>query len=267
MKPLKKIILIFSIVFFCLSCEGQTIPSVGQMILPRASSSCSADLLNGLILVILGNDNTTGVINDVYSFDGTEGNVVKLQSPPTGGIYSYGFNGTSSWGQIPNPFNSRLSYTISAWVYLTGSTSGHIIGDGRYDYSSVCPWIRYIGASGSLTYGPTTSYEGGNATSSYSLGLNLTGWYRIAYSISLNTLNTNFVSKLYVNGNLKKTFSGSSYFDGSGYEANFMIGCYKQGSSKYGFTAFRIAHLMMWNRILTDSEAMCDYNSGAVWYQ
>jgi hypothetical protein len=164
------------------------------------------------------------------------------------------FDGTNDYCQLSqNIFNTSYpGVTFGAWVYLNGSIGGALIAGVWNQTSEGDQAALFIFSNGpfiAVSDGVTGENGAGDSNT-----LNVNQWYYIAAS-----WNSNRTYKYYQNGSLLGTGTQRGNGWNSSSTANFEIGGENNASIRY-FNG-RIACSQVYNRTLSDSEVLQNYNA------
>lgn len=264
---MKKLIFILSLFLIAISCECQ-VPGIGGYTTARSTGSVLP--LSGLTMALLMDDNDATVVPDYYGTDGTGNSILKQQSSLTGSTYSYYFDGANDYGSIPIPFATPQELTFAVWVYFPSSntTAVHsIIGDGKHSSSAMSFQIRCSYTNGASTVtlnaGVVKSYYTGTVAG---LTINTDEWVRILFTIEVDGSN-NATAKSYLNGSYSEvaTASIASYTTLS-WETVYGFKLASESTTYVSKWEGYMTNLYIWNRVLSPSEILSDYNTGSAWY-
>ena len=184
-------------------------------------------------------------------FNGTLTNGPIFNSSNSGSIV---FDGTNDYCQLSqNIFNTSYpGVTFGVWVYLNGSIGGALIAGVWNQSANGDQAALFIFSNGPfIAVSDGISGENGAGASNT---LNVNQWYYIAAS-----WNSNRTYKYYQNGSLLGTGTQGGNGWNSSSTANFEIGGENQANFRY-FNG-RIACSQVYNRTLSDSEVLQNYNA------
>ena len=199
------------------------------------------------------------------SYHGTVNGITKLQTAPSDCGNCHYFDG-SAFGTFPLNNISR-SKSIGVWIYIP---SGTALGD-HYLIHSNDPSAAYYGPMlqvkvkaddfdiiHGLTYG---NGVGSQYFQNYNNAFDT--WIRVLITFDFDLLTMSH----YVNGEnvTGETQLDISFWDAKTEMSSCHLGHYKYGSNFYYPFIGYADELMIWNRILTDKEAICDFNNGKCW--
>jgi hypothetical protein len=216
-----------------------------------------AIVTNGLVL------NVDAGFTPSYPTTGTtwydvssSGNSGTLTNGPTFNSANSGsivFDGTNDYYQLSqNIFNTTYpGVTFGAWVYLNGNIGGALIA-GVWNQSANGDQAALFIFSNGPFIAVSDGFVGENGAGA-SNTLNVSQWYYIAAS-----WNSNRTYKYYQNGSLLGTGTQGGNGWNSSSTANFEIGGENQANIRY-FNG-RIACSQVYNRTLSDSEVLQNYN-------
>ena len=217
-----------------------------------------AIVTNGLVL------NVDAGFTPSYPTTGTtwydvssSGNSGTLTNGPTFNSANSGsivFDGTNDYYQLSqNIFNTTYpGVTFGAWVYLNGNIGGALIA-GVWNQSANGDQAALFIFSNGPFIAVSDGFVGENGAGA-SNTLNVSQWYYIAAS-----WNSNRTYKYYQNGSLLGTGTQGGNGWNSSSTANFEIGGENQANIRY-FNG-RIACSQVYNRTLSDSEVLQNYNA------
>jgi hypothetical protein len=185
------------------------------------------------------------------NYTGTLTNGPTFNSANSGSIV---FDGTNDYCQLSqNIFNTSYpGVTFGAWVYLNGSTGEALIAGVWNQTANGDQAALFIFSNGPfIAVSDGVNGENGAGASNT---LNVNQWYYIAAS-----WNSNRTYKYYQNGSLLGTGTQGGNGWNSSSTANFEIGGENNASIRY-FNG-RIACSQVYNRTLSDSEVLQNYNA------
>jgi hypothetical protein len=185
------------------------------------------------------------------NYTGTLINGPTFNSANSGSIV---FDGTNDYCQLSqNIFNTSYpGVTFGAWVYLNGNIGGALIAGVWNQSANGDQAALFIFSNGPfIAVSDGVTGEGGTGASNT---LNVSQWYYIAAS-----WNSNRTYKYYQNGSLLGTGTQGGNGWNSSSTANFEIGAENQANIRY-FNG-RIACSQVYNRTLSDSEVLQNYNA------
>ena len=190
--------------------------------------------------------------------DGTLTNGPTFDADDKGSVV---FDGTNDHVRISNRSNFDFlvktnNWAMSAWVLHTNVSSQRtVIGgdaDGA-DYGAVLLeqsfnnlGYRGVVADGSSPYSPDT-----RTNTSYATNI----WRNVTWVVN-GTL-----SRIYVDAVEQGSETGTFPNSSSGLTDDVMLGAYSSGSSLYSFLAGRISQVLIYNRALSASEVLQNYNA------
>jgi hypothetical protein len=217
-----------------------------------------AIVTNGLILTVDAGFTpsypTTGTTWYDVSSSGSNGTLTNGPTYNSANGGSIVFDGTNDYcGLSPNIFSGSFTgVTFGAWVYLNGSISQALIA-GVWDNTIEGD----VAALFIFSNGPFVAVGDGNRSENGAgVGntLNINQWYYIAAS-----WNSNRTYKLYRNGSLLGTSTQTGNGWNSSSTVSFDIGAQSENNFRY-FNG-RIASTQVYNRTLSDSEVLQNYNA------
>lgn len=226
------------------------------------------DLFSGLVSLYKMDDNVSSTVTATIGTNGNAYNITRINSAPSGGTYSYSFNGTSSWGTISNPYPTIRNFTLAAWVKFT-NTNTHtlgIIGDPTSGWTPDNDASPYLSGCNNGSY---VIFYGGVATNYYtgymsqtSITTNLNGWNRVLTSWRLN--GTTYTSKTYINGNQAINTNSGTIYTGHTWKPTLPLGRFDLSGGNL-YIEGNVSNVCFWDRAFSDAEAISDYNSGRIW--
>jgi len=182
-----------------------------------------------------------GKFNSALSFDGTNDGIKVLDSD----ILSFGDGANDH------------AFTISAWIYLlsTGGVKSILMKDGASGYKEFQFYVSNGVLTAYLFNLGGTSYIG----KYYTTALNAGQWYQVTIAYNGNKSSSGI--SLYLNGNkVSDSVSQSgTYIAMNNTKSNVTIGMHPSSSWYFNGT---IDEVSIWNRSLTDSEILDNYNKG-----
>ena len=220
-------------------------------------------ITNGLVLYLdAANSNSySGTGSTWYDISGLNNNATLVNNPTfsatNNGIFT--FNGTNTYGTIPYTIQSQFAnqITICAWVNLSWFDSGN--GDG----------VEIIAKDTPTLASPYTIYNLGISNSGLPISSLGNGISRIQLSaskaISLNTwiyLCTTYdgsILKMYINGVQDINTMSGTYTIGQN-TVPLTIGSNQTLGSYYDWFKGSIGSIMMYNRALSPTEVLFNYN-------
>ena len=152
----------------------------------------------------------------------------------------FNFDGSSNYIDIGQPLSSGSSYSINAWVYLTGSAPNQNIVS-----SASTPLFIY---SGTLYAGVGANYL---AISGGSFPLNQWKYVTVTFDAAANTM------KIFINGGLVNTNNAVTQ---SFTQETFRIGAHYVGGV-VSFWQGRIAAVSIYNGPLTSAQVLTNFNA------
>jgi hypothetical protein len=211
---------------------------------------------DSLVLTIdAGNQNSyAGSGTNWYDLSGN-GNNGTLTNGPTfnsSNIGSIVFDGIDDYINIPNSttLNPTQNFTLSCWVNIVSFNNIYIGIVDKYNGGNNSGFALFIpNVSGIQKFrflNNATSYSEVTATSSISTGV----WYNVATTYDGSNIN------IYVNG----VFESSASCTGNNFLTSDPIKLGGDGVSTY-FLNFKLSTLLLYNRALTSSEILQNYNS------
>lgn len=178
-----------------------------------------------------------------YDLAGTQQNITLVGSPTfTSGTPSYfTFNGSTQRGSGSGAVLTSTAYTKSVWFYLNGYADNNLVS------SDIGGHFMYMNASNRLYCGhanwPNYIAYPSSAT------ISLSTWYNATL-----TFNTSDGMVLYINGIQDSTYTANKTAHGGNSSTN--IAAFGTGNLLNG----RIAKVYCYNRSLTSSEVLQNYN-------
>ncbi|MCP2329434.1 hypothetical protein HDA40_007941 [Hamadaea flava] len=160
------------------------------------------------------------------------------------------FNATSSYGSTGTApvLNTSQSFTLSAWVKLTDTTSSRFAVSTQGVHCSSF-FLYYDKPANKWAFqqrtADTTTAQGAYALSTTVPKLNV--WTHLAGVYDAPSAQM----RLYINGVLEKTVAVSSVFNASG---PLVVGRFRQADVDSGYWAGGVSEVRAWDRIVTDAE-------------
>lgn len=180
-----------------------------------------------------------------YDLVGTQQNVTLYNTPTftTGSTTYFTFNGTNEYGLGSGAVLPTTGYTKSVWVYLNGYQDNNMVsGDGHFMYMGNNASVDKKIYCGHTNWGNYMDYPSTGT-------INLNTWYNITL-----TFNTTDGMKLYINGVLDSSYTtNKNAHPGSG---TVNVATFIGGNLLNG----RISKVYCYNKSLTDSEVLQNYN-------
>jgi hypothetical protein len=241
MKKIFTILFIFS----ALISNAQRTMFGGQNNFISTSVNSNSNQVSNSLVLHLDASNTS-------SYSGSGSNWLDLSGSNNNitlsGGYSYNqfgsitFNGTG-WGYNNGDILSKTAYTKQVWVKFNSfSFSNNLISGGNTGMHAF--WL-----AGSNPGNLQAGHNGAWSTIVDNTRLNTGQWYNLAV-----TFNNSTGWVLYINGQQKVTSSDVSMFTGTG---NIQIASFGGAAN---FFSGDIAHALVYNRTLTTSEILQNYN-------
>jgi hypothetical protein len=175
------------------------------------------------------------------SGNGNNGTLVNGPTFNSSNSGSIDFDGSNDWCQVSSLSLSTTSYTKIAWFNPDTSTNNIISGGGDGQHAF---WMG--GTSTTLQAG----HNGLWSTVSYSPGSMIGNWWFGAVSFNIST-----GWKLYLNGQLVDTDASTTTFTGG---TSVRIGAYGDAANLFNG---RISISQIYNKVLSDSEVLQNYNA------
>jgi hypothetical protein len=151
------------------------------------------------------------------------------------------------------------NYSFGLWFKPTNTitssnTNFYMLFEAQYTLIANAPdnYIYFLNSGGKITFGTNTP---NNNLLTTTATWSSTSWYNVfcTYASSTGT------KKIYVNGNLENSISGvnNSYLNTSTY---FSLGVYSSPSKIWNFPG-KISNMLVYNKTLSDSEVLQNYNA------
>lgn len=156
------------------------------------------------------------------------------------------FNGTSGWGYNNGDILSKTSYTKQVWIKFNSFSFSNNIVSGGIDPSGEHAFWLFSSNPGNLQAGHNFVWSRIIDNTALSTGV----WYNVAV-----TFNNSTGWALYINGQQKSTSSDLTPFRGIG---NIQIASFNGANN---FLNGDIAHALVYNRSLTASEILENFNN------
>ena len=204
------------------------------------SSTSITDLVGGQVCTA---SNLTADTNGNFVFNGSN---TKIDTNN-----SYINNGTAY------TLSSSVSdYTLEAWIYVETSQGTTTSADSIIGSTSDVGVGMQVGISGSS---PRINFGARNTSNFYGSTFNYNQWYHVVWAHDYGV-----TSKVYMNGVLDTTSTGSSYNIAGSSWGNITIG--NSSGRVTGFYDGKMGPIRMYNRALTENEALQNFNASKLRY-
>jgi len=159
------------------------------------------------------------------------------------------FDGTDDYVSLNGFINLGNTFTIFSWAYLTSDVGGEYViygpaSNGNDNWLGI--WTNKVFFFGTESTDINNFSLFGNTT------LSSQKWYQVALTVNTNTVN------LYLNGNKDGTVT-KSFTIAPWSESINSIG--RRGSTSSRYFLGRIANVYTYNRVLSDSEILQNFNA------
>jgi len=151
---------------------------------------------------------------------------------------------------------STDDYTLEAWIYVETSQGTTTDADSIIGSQSSYGVGMQVGVNSGL---PRVNHGARSTSNFYSSNLAYNSWYHILWSHDHGV-----TSKVYINGSLDTTSSGSSYKMSGSTFSDMSIGW--SGSRVSGYYDGKMGPVRMYNRGLTADEALRNFNASKARY-
>jgi hypothetical protein len=152
--------------------------------------------------------------------------------------------------------SSTDDYTLEAWIYVETSQGTTTNADSIIGSQSDYGVGMQVGTSSSL---PRVNHGARNTSNFYSSTLVYSTWYHVLWAHDHGD-----ASKVYINGVLDTTSSGSSYDIASTSWSDMSIG--HSGSRVSGYFDGKMGPIRVYNRALTATEVLRNFNASKARY-
>lgn len=200
---------------------------------------------SGLLLTDMVTNTVTGQLTNSPTFSSTNKGCLILD-----GVNDYINFGDKNLGL------DLISKSFCAWVYLSSTLAnptGIIDKDFDNGPGNSGGWGFWIGSDRKLWWW-NTSNQDIRDNGSRTVGTNV--WTHVAVAYNSTTKNASF----YINGSLNSSVTNASISEVSSGAQSLVIGCIRDGAG--AFLNGRIANVSAYNRLLSASEILQNYNAG-----
>lgn len=225
------------------------------------SGNVAPNIVTGGLVFYVDSANIKSYSSSLYwndmistSVNGLLTNGVTFSSTNNGYFVFDGVNDYINFGD-KNLGLDLISKSFCAWVYLSSSLANPTgIIDKDFD---IAPgnnggWGFWVGSDRKLWWW-NTSNQDIRDNGSRTIGTNT--WTHVAVAYNSSTKNASF----YINGTLNSSVSNSNITELSSGAQSLVIGCIRDGVG--GYLSGRIANVLAYNKLLSASEILQNYNA------